>query len=198
MLATEGFVAPTGRRAPPGPEGGKPAETYRALGRARLHPPLQPPWLEAQTSVASLRAPRSPYDPGPERATVWRCRIGDDAAFQRELLESGLLAPVARGEEPISDEEWNAFLAGMQVGDLVLAPLAHGKVAIGLVAGAVQERRRVRDRRLQQVRTVKWRARLAVEALPEDIRARLDAPGVVTPLRVGAGARRLLRLLERE
>src|SRR5262245_19342381 len=196
VLATKGFVSPTGRRVSPGPGGGKPAETYRSLGRARLHPPLQPPWQEQVSSPGRARD-AAPPDPELERATVWLCWLGDDAAFQRELLESGLLAPVARGDSVISDEEWNAFLAGMQVGDLVVAPIARGKVAIGEITSAVHERRRVRDRRLQQSRNVRWRAQIPSRELPEDMRARLDAPGTLTPLRVTAAARRLRRVLDR-
>jgi len=127
---------------------------------------------------------------------VWLCWLGDDAAFQRELLDSGVIAPVARGEAAISDEEWNAFLAGMQVGDLVVAPIARGKVAIGEITSAVQERRRAQDRRLRQSRNVRWRAQIPSRELPEDMRARLDAPGTLTPLRVTAGARRLRWLLD--
>ncbi len=195
ILATKGFVAPTGRRVSAGPGGGKPAETYRSLGRARLHPPLQPPWLEPRSAPGRGRE-QAALDPGLERAAVWLCWLGDDAAFQRELLEAGVIAPVARGEQAISDEDWSAFLAGMQVGDLVVAPIAGGKVAIGEIASAVHERKRARDRRLAQLRNVRWRAELPSGELPEDIRVRLDAPGTITPLRVTAGARRLRRLLD--
>ena len=194
VLATKGFVAPTGRRVSPGPAGGKPAETYRSLGRARLYPPLQPPWQEQRSSGGGREPAAS--DPEPDRAAVWLCWLGDDAAFQRELLDSGVIAPVARGEAAISDEEWHAFLAGMQVGDLVVAPLARGRVAIGEITSAVRERRRTRDRRLQQLRDVRWRAEIPSRELPEDIRARLDAQGALAPLRVTAGARRLRRLLD--
>ena len=194
ILATRGFVTATGRRAPSGPGGGKPAETYRSLGRARLHPPLLPPWLEARPSSGRGQEPAA-ADPELERATVWRCWIGDAAAFQRTLLESGLLAPVARGEQAISDEEWSAFLAGMQVGDLVAAPIAHARVAIGQIAGAVQDCPRARDRRLQRVRAVRWLAEIPAAELPGDLRARLEGPGVLTPLRVTSAARRLRRLL---
>jgi len=41
VLSTPGFVTPTGYRAQPGPEGGKPPDLYRA-GRTRLAP-LDPP-----------------------------------------------------------------------------------------------------------------------------------------------------------
>jgi 8-oxo-dGTP diphosphatase len=193
VLSTEGFVAPTGRRVSSGPEGGKPAETYRSIGRARLHPPLQPPASPARAS--SARASAAALDRDHERATVWRFWLGDDAAFQRTLLESGVITPVAHGEAVISDEEWNAFLAGMQAGDFVLAPTARGKVAVGEVTSAVLERPRARDRRLQRVREVEWLAEIPRSRLPDDLRERLDAPGALTPLRVTAGARRLRRLV---
>ena len=193
VLATEGFVAPTGRRASSGPEGGKPAETYRSLGRARLHPPLQPPWLEERSKV--LRASSSTLDPDRERALVWHFWLGDDAAFQRSVLDAGVIAPIARGEAPISDEEWNAFLGGMQQGDLVIVPIARGCVAIGEILSAVRDRPNARDRRLRRVREVKWWAEIPGDQLPQDIRSRLDSPGALGPLRVTAAARRLRRLL---
>ena len=45
VLATPGFVVPTGDQAQPGPEGGKPADLYRAgsSGLAELDPPLRRP-----------------------------------------------------------------------------------------------------------------------------------------------------------
>lgn len=43
VLATEGFVRPTGERGIPGPEGGKPPDLYRAGNRVRLDPPLRRP-----------------------------------------------------------------------------------------------------------------------------------------------------------
>lgn len=204
VLATEGFVTPTGRRSSSGPEGGKPAETYRPVGRARIHPPLQPPEPERETSRTSRDAAplafarrfgisRSSSDePG-----VWRVWIGDEPALQRAMLDGGVLAPVARGEASIPDEEWNAFLAGIQQGDLVLAPVARGRIALGLVKSAVVERPKARDRRLRLVREVSWKAELPRDRIPEDIRHRLDGPGVVAPIRVTAPARRLWGLLER-
>jgi len=194
VLATEGFVMPTGRRASSGPEGGKPAETYRTVGRARLHPPLQPPGSDEQIRSARASRPLT-LDPDHERATVWRFWLGDDAAFQRAVLDAGLLAPIARGETPISDEEWHAFMAGMQQGDLVIAPLARERVAIGEVTSAVRERPNARDRRLRRVREMSWWPAIPRSRLPEDMRNRLDVSGVLGPLRVSAAARRLRRLL---
>lgn len=43
VLSTPGFVVPTGRRATPGPEGGKPPHTYTAGTVTRLDPPLRQP-----------------------------------------------------------------------------------------------------------------------------------------------------------
>ena len=45
VLATPGFVTTTGHQAQPGPEGGKPADLYRAgsAALARLDPPLRRP-----------------------------------------------------------------------------------------------------------------------------------------------------------
>jgi 8-oxo-dGTP diphosphatase len=43
VLSTEGFVEPTGASVPPGPEGGKPAQAYRAGRVRRLTPPLRRP-----------------------------------------------------------------------------------------------------------------------------------------------------------
>ena len=45
VLATPGFVVPTGYQAQPGPEGGKPADLYKAgsSGLAELDPPLRRP-----------------------------------------------------------------------------------------------------------------------------------------------------------
>jgi 8-oxo-dGTP diphosphatase len=43
VLSTEGFVEPTGDWAAPGPEGGKPAQVYRAGRTKRLHPPMSRP-----------------------------------------------------------------------------------------------------------------------------------------------------------
>lgn len=43
ILGSPGLVVPTGRRARPGPAGGKPAETYHAGPAERLDPPLQRP-----------------------------------------------------------------------------------------------------------------------------------------------------------
>lgn len=198
VLATEGFVTPTGRRSSSGPEGGKPAETYRPVGRARIHPPLQPPEPERDAAPPSfarrLGIPRSASlrdEPG-----VWRVWIGDDTALQRAMLDGGLFAPVARGEAPIPDEEWNAFLAGIQQGDLVLAPIARSRVALGVVTSAVQERPKARDRRLRLVREVAWKGELPRGRLPSDILHRLDGPGVVAPIRVTAPARRLWELLQ--
>lgn len=131
-----------------------------------------------------------------DEPSVWRVWPGDDAALQRALLDGGLLAPIARGEEAISDEEWNAFLSGIQQGDLVLAPLARGRVALGVVTSAVQERPKARDRRLRLVREVEWRSEVPSGRIPEDIRQRLAGPGIVAPIRVSAAARRLWMLLE--
>ena len=41
-----------------------------------------------------------------------------------------------------------------------------------------------------------WLAELAQSELPDDVRARLSAPGVVTPIRLTSAARRLRRLIE--
>src|SRR5262245_3387641 len=194
VLSTEGFVEPTGRRAPPGPEGGKPAETYRSMARARLNPPLQPPGVEMHASL-SLED-RALSDVDLERAMVWRVWISEDEAFQRALLDGGLVTPVARWEASIPDEEWDAFRGGMQLGDLVLAPLAREQVAIGEVASPILERPHARDRRMREVREVHWLAELPRKRLPRDIRRRLDAAGALTPLRVSAAARRLRRLLD--
>ncbi len=194
VLATENFVMPTGRRASPGPEGGKPAETYRSVGRARLHPPLMLPTSDERLEDSS--APGSWNLGAPQqRATVWRFWLGDDAAFQRAVIDAGLLAPIAKEETPISDEEWNAFMAGMQQGDLVIAPLARERIAIGEVVSAVRERPNARDRRLRRVREMRWWPVMARSRLPEDMRARLDAAGVLAPLRLTAAARRLRALL---
>jgi 8-oxo-dGTP diphosphatase len=43
VLATDGFVVPTGEMARPGPEGGKPAQLYQAGDAAELHPPMARP-----------------------------------------------------------------------------------------------------------------------------------------------------------
>ena len=43
VLSIPGFVNPTGRQAAPGPEGGKPADLYRAGRAIRLDPPLHQP-----------------------------------------------------------------------------------------------------------------------------------------------------------
>lgn len=43
VLTTPGFVLPTGRRGIPGPEGGKPPDTYNAGASARLDPPIRRP-----------------------------------------------------------------------------------------------------------------------------------------------------------
>jgi len=196
VLSTQNFVVATGRYATPGPEGGKPAEIYRSFGRARLHPPLQPPIPDLGIATALSQTVASSTDLQRDRATVWRCWLGDDAAFHRSLIEKGVLAPVARGNESITDEEWNAFVAGMQVGDYVLAPIARDKVAIGEIASAIRERPRAPDRRLQKVRDVLWHAELPRAQLPNDLRDRLEAPGAVTPIRVTAAARRVRRLLE--
>jgi 8-oxo-dGTP diphosphatase len=180
VLATQNFVTPTGRYAAPGPDGGKPAEIYRSVGRARLHPPLQPsPALAEEGSPA-----------------VWRFWAGDDPALAKHFLSAGLVAPVARGEELISDEEWRAFTAGIQVGDLAVLQLPRDRIAIGEVRSASLDRPRARDRRLQQVREVAWGEELASSELPDDLRTRLDVPGVLTPIRVTAAARRLRRLLD--
>ena len=111
------------------------------------------------------------------------------------MIDAGLLAPVARGETPISDEEWNAFMAGMQQGDLVIVTLARERVAIGEVTSGVRERPNARDRRLRRVREMKWWPAIPRSRLPEDMRERLDGSGVLAPLRVSAAARRLRRLL---
>jgi hypothetical protein len=102
-------------RAPPAPARAADLLFRGADGAPRLAP-------------AGVREP-APYDPDLERAAVWRCWLGEDAAFQRELLDSGLIALAARGDEAISDEEWSAFLAGMQVGDRVVAPIARRPTA---------------------------------------------------------------------
>lgn len=195
VLATEGFVMPTGRRASSGPEGGKPAETYRPVGRARLHPPLTLPSSAAQLEESSDRSAPVSLDRGRDRATVWRFWLGDDAAFQRVVIDADVIAPIARGETPISDEEWNAFMAGMQLGDLVIAPIARDRVVIGEVTSAVRERPNARDRRLRRIREMQWWPAIARARLPKDIEARLDGAGVLGPLRVTAPALRLRRLL---
>lgn len=43
VLSTPGFVVPTGERAQPGPEGGKPPDIYRAGAASSLDPPLRRP-----------------------------------------------------------------------------------------------------------------------------------------------------------
>jgi len=131
-----------------------------------------------------------------DRVAVWRAWAGDDRALARHFLEAGVLAPVARGEALISDEEWRAFTAVIQVGDLVVLELPGGRAAIGEVRSAAVDRPRARDRRLHQVREVAWLAELAQGELPDDVRARLSAPAVVAPIRVSAAARRLRRLVD--
>src|SRR5262245_42808723 len=73
VLATANFVTPTGRYAAPGPDGGKPAEIYRRVGRARLHPPLQPT-LAAPSEAASPTKGAQWASPGrdSDRVAVWR------------------------------------------------------------------------------------------------------------------------------
>jgi hypothetical protein len=82
------------------------------------------------------------------------------------------------------------------VGDLVVLELPSGRAAIGEVRSAAVDRPRARDRRLHQVREVTWLAELAQSELPDDVRARLSAPGVVTPIRLTSAARRLRRLID--
>jgi 8-oxo-dGTP diphosphatase len=193
VLATQNFVTPTGRYAAPGPDGGKPAEIYRNVGRARLHPPLQPsPSLLAQAAAPAWWPNATP---GAD-AAVWRFWVAGDPALAKHFLTEGLVAPVARGEELITDEEWRAFTSGIQVGDLVVLQLPADQIAIGEVRSASLDRPRARDRRRQQVREVEWGIQLASGELPDDIRQRLDAPGVLTPIRVTAAARRLRQLIE--
>jgi len=211
VLSIKNFILPTGKRAAPGKEGGKPPETYRSFGRARIHPPMQPPEpaieepmargrkrsrttmrVEMMSAPPPLQAAMFADDASgaldPDRATVWRCWIGEDRAYQRTLIDEGLLAPAAHGDAAVTDEEWNAFLGGMQVGDYVLAPIARGKVAIGLVAGAIEERPKAKDRRLRQVRPMTWMAEVSVKKLPPALQARLEGDGAVTKVRVrGAG-----------
>ena len=43
VLQIPGFVEPTGRHAPAGPEGGKPPETYRSRPISPLRSPMRPP-----------------------------------------------------------------------------------------------------------------------------------------------------------
>lgn len=194
VLATEGFVAPTGRRAASGPEGGKPAETYRAGSRAQLHPPLLvPPPMALSMHVAEshVRLGRAAV----RDTEVWRVRIGDDAGFQRKMLEAGEIAPVASGDSSISDDAWNAFLEEMRDGDLVLAPIAGDRVAIGRIRGPVRMRRDRRDRRLRRTRDVEWLAERERRALDEELRLRLDAPGDIDAVRVSLAALRVERLL---
>ena len=69
------------------------------MWRARLNPPLQPPASPARISLKGASAALPDRDH--ERATVWRFWLGDDAAFQRTLLDSGVIAPVAHGEDVI-------------------------------------------------------------------------------------------------
>jgi hypothetical protein len=61
---------------------------------------------------------------------------------------------------------------------------------------AVRERPNARDRRLRRVREMKWWPVILRTRLPEDMRDRLDASGVLGPLRVSAAARRLRQVLE--
>ncbi|HXK22716.1 MAG TPA: NUDIX domain-containing protein [Myxococcota bacterium] len=197
VLATANFVTPTGRYAAPGPDGGKPAEIYRRVGRARLHPPLQPTAAAlADVAPPPKDAQRATSDRDSDRVAVWRAWAGDDRALARHFLDAGVLAPVARGDALISDEEWRAFTAGIQAGDLVVLELPGGRAAIGEVRSAAVDRPRARDRRLQQVREVAWLAELAQSDLPDDVRTRLSAPGVLTPIRVTGAARRLRRLVD--
>jgi len=217
VLATQHFVVPTGMHGKVSAEGGKRPELYRSYGRARLHPPMVPPaqldlLVSASEGIAPPRsAQRVSYarpvettplwaarmqGAAPERGRVWRCWIGSDAAFQRRLLQEGLLAPVARGDETIPDEDWDAFLKGMQAGDWVLAPIARGRVAVGEVRSAILDRPKQNDRRLRLVREVAWHAELPRTALEPELRERLEAPGYLTPIRVSGAARRIRRLLD--
>ena len=196
VLATEGFVTPTGRRASSGSGGGKPAETYRPVGRVRLHPSIEPPWEEVEHGPGGAQAHLFPRL-GLERRLVWRVWLGEDSALHRAMLEAGVVAPIARGEAAISDEEWSAFLSGMQLGDYVIAATGRGRVAIGEIKSAVQERPKARDRRLRQIREVEWSGEIQRARLPKGIRERLDGPGVVAPLRVSAAAWQLQSLIEK-
>jgi hypothetical protein len=192
------LIRETGERTKPRPgsPGGKPAAKFRLWSFRRLHPPLDLS-LGVREEVPFKQQHLSD-DPDLYRTHVWRCWIGgdDDAAFQRMLIEKGWIAPRARGDEKIDDQEWHAFLAGMQVGDFVLAPLPGDKVLIGEILSGIFDRPKARDQRLRQVREIDWRAKILRDQLPEDFRERLDLAGSVTPIRITAAARRVRKLLE--
>ena len=203
VLATPGLVAPTGRRASSGSEGGKPAETYWADSRTVLNPPLQPPPSDAPPARATVRLGRATVRPSSSdpwiagRAAVWRIHIGDDGVLQSAMLDSGTIALVAAGDAPISDEEWDTFASDLRVGDWVLAVLDGDRVAIGRITGPVRERPGQRDRRFRRSRSVDWLGTFPRSALDEDMRRQLDGPGSISAVRVSLGALRLERLVQR-
>jgi hypothetical protein len=123
------------------------------LGHATVRPSSSDSWIAA-------------------RAAIWRIHIGNDAALQSAMLDSGTIALVATGDAPISDEDWNAFASDVRVGDWVLVVLDGDRLAIGRITGPVRERpgsRRFRRTARGLVGT------FPRSALDEDMR-RLDGP----------------------
>lgn len=110
VLATEGFVAPTGRRVLPTRSGGKRAETYRAPQTiVPLEPPLRVRSMSEPPAVAVRRAARArstsetalfsidraSLPRGGEssrRQAVWRVRAWDDREVQDAMIADGVIA----------------------------------------------------------------------------------------------------------
>jgi len=67
LLANEGLMEPTGETRPPGPEGGKPAEVYRASGVDYLASPMRAPERAAMAGSPPSLAPATPAQKPPAK-----------------------------------------------------------------------------------------------------------------------------------
>ncbi len=143
---------------------------------------------------------------GSERA--WRLRAWDDPAIEDAMLDRSVIAISADeigdvSAEP-SDEElrrrlreapqldgrseqalglfvtyWRSFRSAMQPGEIVIVPLRNGRAAVGEICGDYQYLPDEAEPRLRHVRQVRWLATIPRDALDEDLRRVVNAPGTI-------------------
>lgn len=150
--------------------------------------------------------------------TTWRLRAWDDAFLEHEFLGQGIIAisddEIGSLEEwPTTDSEvterlrtafperspqaigtflryWRDFRVDMQPGDAVVVPMSGRRAAIGTVTGPYSyepgEPKKLRHRR-----TVDWRGVIERDALDDDLRKVVNAPGTICRVRAPDAASRL-------
>lgn len=158
--------------------------------------------------MLKLPTPEADQERARSSDRVWRLRAWDDDAIEQALLDRSLIAISADeigdlSDGPTDDEVrtrlrvapsladrsdqaiglfvsyWRMFRSEMRPGDIVAVPLSGRRVAIAEVTGGYRYVSNEPEPRLRHVRDVRWLATAPRQAIDEDLRRVVNAPGTI-------------------